>query len=287
MKRFIAIPVLGICSLAGLAHATTISYPNFNSTTGLTINGAAAGINSGGQGVVGAGGDRVLRLANALNQGSSAFTTQSVSLANESSFSTFFAFQITSNIGIGDEDGQGADGLCFVVQTVSNTSGGIGGGIGYAGIDRSVAVEFDTYNNGAIDSNNGNHVGVDVDGSVKSVALQTLPTGAGNADRLNNGAVWFAWVDYNGVTNDLEVRLASTTNRPAGALLSYNVDLVGVLQQSNAFVGFTAGTGAGGGNHDIIQWQFENDFRPFGVPLPSAAALGIGVFTLAAARRRR
>ncbi|MEO7762506.1 MAG: hypothetical protein ABIS68_11425 [Casimicrobiaceae bacterium] len=41
---------------------------------------------------------------------------------------------------MGDSDGAGADGIVFVVQPVSSTVGGGGGGIGYFGIPTSLAV---------------------------------------------------------------------------------------------------------------------------------------------------
>jgi len=55
------------------------------------------------------------------------------------------------------------------------------------------------------------------------------------------------------------------------------VNLAAVLGTSQAFVGFTAGTGAGFENHDILSWQFDNAFAPIGtvgaVPTLSETAL--------------
>ena len=142
-------------AIAAPSYATTITYADFSSVAGLQING-----NAHQQG-------NVLRLTNATtSQSGSAFSQSAVSLGANASFSSFFVFQISNSGGIGDGDGVGADGLTFTVQTVSNTSGGSGGGIGYQGISNSVAIEFDTYNNGSGDGNNGNHVGVDLSGSV-------------------------------------------------------------------------------------------------------------------------
>jgi Ca2+-binding RTX toxin-like protein len=149
-----------------------------------------------------------LRLTYSLWQSGSAFLTNRISLDNNASFSTAFQFQISNPQGSSDVDGQGADGLVFVVQTVANTSGGGGGGIGYEGISPSLGVEFDTWNNGYVDGNSGNHVGININGIIHSVLVQSVPT------RLNNGQVWTSWVDYNGKESLLEVRLASTNQRP-------------------------------------------------------------------------
>jgi hypothetical protein len=83
--------------------------------------------------------------------------------------------------------------------------------------------------------------------------------------QLDSGSIFHAWVDYNGVTDSLEVRLALNDTRPAAALMSYTVDLVSVLGTTNAFVGFTSGTGAATADHDIRRWVFNSEF-PGGRP---------------------
>ena len=216
----------------------------------LTLNGIAK------QAIAINNSNPVLRLTDGLGQSGSAFLTNPISLDNNASFSTFFQFKISNPQGISDSDGQGADGLVFVVQTVANNIGGNGGGIGYSGINRSLGVEFDTYNNGAIDHNNGNHVGIDINGDINSVALQPIPA------RLNDGDVWSAWVDYSGFDSTLEVRLALVNQRPISPLLSYNLDLISVLQTPNAYIGFTSGTGAAGNYHDILNWDFKATYDP-------------------------
>lgn len=177
----------------------------------------------------------------------------------------------------------------FVVQTVANNVGGAGGGIGYAGIANSVGIEFDTYDNGTGTYNDpdGNHVGVDLGGAFGPAAAVPVAT------RLNDGQTWNAWVDYNGLTDALEVRLSLTTARPLTALVSQTVDLETALGSANAFVGFTSGTGSGVGNHDILSWEFRDTFAPVVVP-PSAVPepgilllFGIGLLGCAASRARR
>ena len=195
----------------GVAQASFVNFQNFNDLTAFTLNGQTAVINTGGQGVVGpnAGDQRVLRLTNNYGQSGSAFLTSPFSLASNASFSSYFEFQFT-NQGSG-----GADGIVFTVQTVGNTAGGGGGGIGYAGLTPSLGVEFDNWNNGACDGNNGNHAGIDINGSVCSVvrndatgAWPSINTGDGiDVKQLDSGSIFHAWVDYNGVTDNLEVRL--------------------------------------------------------------------------------
>jgi hypothetical protein len=111
---------------------------------------------------------------------------------------------------------------------------------------------------------------------------------------MNNGAIWSVWVDYNGAADSLEVRIAQgeAALRPLGALLSYGVDLTSILGTTDAFVGFTSGTGAAWGNHDILAWQFNSTFDPISeigdVPEPSTLILlGLGLAGFGARRRSK
>ena len=274
-----AVVLAGTPAAASHAGAVTLLYNDFSSTAGLQLNGVTAAINTGGMGVTDFNNQKVLRLTDDLSQGGSAFSTTAISLDANASFSTVFNFRFT------DQQGGGADGIVFTVQTVSNTAGGIGGGIGYQGLGNSLGIEFDNWFNGGSDPND-NHVRIDLNGNVTSVATSTA------IDPLDSGAVFTAWVDYNGATDTLEVRANTTGVRPVAALLSYTVDLVSVLGQTDAFVGFTSGTGAAGADHDIVSWQFNSTFDPIDQvgDVPEAATLallGLGLIGIGAASRRR
>ncbi|HWI64209.1 MAG TPA: L-type lectin family protein [Symbiobacteriaceae bacterium] len=237
------------------AATTTVTFGDFSDLSGVVLSGSTAAIAN----PVSFGGQNVLRLTNALSQAGGAFLQNPIPLIDGSgfraSFSTAFQFQITHPMGCGEFDAPGADGLVFVVQTASNQYGGVGGGLGYNGILKSVGVEFDTWYNGGVDID-GNHVGINQNGSVAS--LSSVHVGAA----MNNGQVWYAWIDYDGSTQNLEVRLAQNSTRPAAPLLSRNMDLPAILEQPNAYVGFTAGTGCGGNDHDIRSWTFTNTYNP-------------------------
>ena len=236
--------VLALVALAGTAHSTaTIAYPDFANLSAFTLNGNALDVDN----PVLANGRQVLRLTPASpDQASSAYLTQSLALSKCLSFSSFFSFQITL------PSVDGADGLTFAIQSQGPTALGVFGyGLGFQGVYQSLAVEFDTYDNGGgTDQNNGNHVGVDLDGNVTAVVQYNVPTS------MKNGAVWYAWVDYDGVKKLLEVRISETSTRPVAAQLSHPVDLALTLGP-NAWVGFTAATGGEYQIHDILSWNFS------------------------------
>jgi MYXO-CTERM domain-containing protein len=67
--------------------------------------------------------------------------------------------------------------------------------------------------------------------------------------------------------------------------LAVNLDLLLSFDSGKAFVGFTAGTGEGFQNQDILNWQFVS------VPEPASATLGIlgaiGLLAIVSHARRR
>lgn len=269
---------LAFAAVVGTASASTVlNYPDFSDVTGLQLNGSAAQAGN------------ALRVTPALTgQGGSVFSTTAVTLNSQVSFSTFFSFKITNHGNFGDGDGAGADGLVFVVQTNANNVGGGGGGIGYQGILNSVGIEYDTYDNGmGLGDPDGNHVAIDINGDLSNPLAPAVPVGT----RLNDDSIWYSWVDYNGVTDELEVRLSLSNSRPAAATSSTMVDLTSVLGSPNAFVGFTSGTGSGVGNHDILSWEFRDDYSPVdpGPSVPDSggtlAMMGLGLSALGICRR--
>jgi hypothetical protein len=94
---------------------------------------------------------------------------------------------------------------------------------------------------------------------------------------LDNGDQWFAWVDYNGATDALDVRLSTTNTRPADPMISETLDLPTILGSTDAFVGFTSATGSATANHDVINWTFANCFAPLGSSEPPVVDAGADV----------
>jgi len=234
----------------------SIIFEDFSDLSPFRLNGSASG-------AVNTQGADVLRVAPATySQAGSAFLLDPISLAGDAAFSAAFSFQITNSgptswNSPNDGDGFGADGLVFVVTQTPNAVGRPGVGIGYQNIPNSIGVEFDTwYNTPTYGDQNGNHVSVNVNGNINN------PIGYANVSpRMNDGQLWYAWVDYNGQTQTLEVRLSLSSERPAAPRISVVRDLASTLGD-DVYIGFTSGTGGAYGNHDVVGLQFNNEYDP-------------------------
>jgi len=161
-----------------------------------------------------------------------------------------------------------------VITTSEQRLGAGGGGLGYGGLTNTVGVEFDIYNNGAIRNDpNGNHVGIDVGGTFDSAPGETNT--AAVSPSMKAGGRWFAWIDYDGSV--LEARLNLTGIRPSLPNVTRTVNLTNEVQSTMARVGFTAATGDGYANHDILSWQYNSTFGPIRAV---AARVGIGLYAV-------
>ena len=232
---FLLLFYIGFLSAAS-AGTTTITFNDFADTSTLKLNGSA-------QAVTTADGP-VLQLTTAVtNLSGTAFTINPVVLATNGSFSAYFSFRFTP------AGGGGADGITFTVQSVGNSALGLsGGGFGYLGVTNSICVEYDTFRNTKFNDPSGNHVGVDFDGDLGGSVYTQVSS-------LEDGNVWYSWVDYNGEIGSLEVRLSSTNSRPSSPVLTTGVDVMSYLRTTNVYFGFTGSTGANVHQQDVLNWQ--------------------------------
>ena len=167
LSCFAVVAILAVIAGVTPAVAQSPSFTDFSSTTGLTLVPSAA--QSG----------NVLRLtpASGSQAGAAWFTTQQ---PVQNGFTTTFKFQF-SNPSVPP-----ADGIAFVIQNSSVTAlGGAGGSIGYSGIPKSLAIEFDSfYNNassGVGDPDPAAHGGI-----TSHVAVQSCGTSPNTVSHLAN-----------------------------------------------------------------------------------------------------
>ena len=230
-------------------------FNGFSNTSNLTLNGNAFVTNTAD--------GYVVRLVNAeFNQSGSFFSSLPIQAAT---FSASFKFRLTNPGGSVDPAGEfGGDGLAFVVQAITNSIGGSGGNIGYGGISKSVDVEFDTwFNQPSQDVSSGqdpnsNHLGINTNGCAihEPGALYTC----GISPNFDDGNLWYAWIDYDGT--NVQVSANETGIRPLTPNLRRSLNVVELLGNTNAYVGFTAGTYGAWENVDVISFTYRDNYNP-------------------------
>lgn len=236
---------------------TAFDYPDFSEQKDLLLNGNATFVSD------------FLRLSsNKRIQSGSAWAKNKIPVRD--GFKTFFSFSISEGNDNDLEDGSepGADGLAFVIQNSEpDALGDAGGGIGYAGIKNSLAIEFDTYANDNIGRTdfsdpNGNHIAVQCNGTYQNSADHSSKAAIAIADDIMEilpDKEYFVKIDYNIEPNVLRVFLDTIKNYSDPVLTVENFDINNLLDlesETYAFVGFTAATGKAWENHDIHEWHF-------------------------------
>ena len=84
---------------------------------------------------------------------------------------------------------------------------------------------------------------------------------------------------YDGV--NLSVFAAPMGTSFGDSLLMYVIDITSIISGQDAFVGFTAGTAAAWGDHDLLEFSYDST-----IPTPGALAL-FAKALLSFGRRRR
>ncbi len=218
------------------AGTNAISFPNgFSSSTSLSLVGVAKVTN---------GALQVTASPGTSSKGSAWFKAK----VNVSTFTTDFNFQLLTTT---------ADGFTFTVQDQSATAiGPSGSGLGYGaskpggtgGIGKSVAIKFDIY------SNLGE--GTDSTGFYTNGVSPTIPatdmTSSGVV--LRSGHVFHAHVTYDG-TNLILVLTDTVTS--ASFTTKSAINIPSIVGSTNAYVGFTGGTGGSSMTTNILTWTLS------------------------------
>jgi hypothetical protein len=180
-----------------------------------------------------------------FSEAASAFANSQVYVGN---FSTSFNFQITPGTS------PTADGMTFTIQgDGANALGGAGGELGYYGLDKSVAIKFDLYDNSGEGTNSTGLYINGVDPSVPAIDL------TGTGIDLHSGDVFNVAMNYDGTTLNVTI---TDTNTSASATESYAVNIPGIIGSAGAYVGFTGGTGGLTAVQNVQNWTFTPSQSP-------------------------
>ncbi len=189
-------------------------------------------------------------------------------------FSTFFRLRVTAdNIYDGS-------GIVFVIQSdrrgtsalgkCPNCMGYDGDFPGFYAIKPSLGVEFDIQE--SHEDLDYNMIGFDLHGDLNSVINSYIPSS------MNNGIPWNVWVDYNGEI--LEVRMSMSSERPVSVTLvdRFRGQNIGIplnlrsaltstrkdMEAPPVYIGFTADPGRYPAFHDVLQFRFRPEYKPYG-----------------------
>lgn len=180
---------------------------------------------------------------------------------------------------------RGADGFAFVIQSSPNRTaslGQVGGQMGFGGIENSLAIAFDTWQNPGQDTLLSDHISVQSRGVLANDALEAGLLGVPRSHKLADGQIHRARITYYGELKSeyFDKLVASDSLLPflkdngeqkrVGTLVVYiddgiesdtpllalpiNLSLVLNLPDDKAFVGFTSSTGRFYAKHDILSW---------------------------------
>jgi hypothetical protein len=197
------------------------------------------------------------------NEAGSAFFTTAV---NVQSFTTDFRFQVTT---------PNADGFAFVIQNNGATSvGPAGGALGYgvdtagaapfAGMNKSVALKFDLYNNSGEGTNS---TGLYTGGASPTTPAADMTASGVN---LHSGDGFDVHLSYDSAT--LKMTITDASNSAKTFSTSWAVDIPSAVGGNTALVGFSGGTGGFTAVQDILSWTYNNLSSPPSVP-PTAAPM--------------
>ncbi|HTW61575.1 MAG TPA: chitobiase/beta-hexosaminidase C-terminal domain-containing protein [Terracidiphilus sp.] len=206
---------------------TSINFGmGFSSTAGLTLNGSAA-----------ADDDTRLQLTDGqLWQASSVFWSAPINITN---FTTNFEFQLSNAQG---------NGFTFTIQNQGPTAlGGDSAGLGYQGIQNSVAVKFNFYN---YEDEGSDSTGFYTDGEPPvTPTIDVSPSGI----ELGSGDGIQAQLTYDGTTLTLSLDDLVTGDT---FTTSQQINIPQIVGGDTAYVGFTGGSGGLTSSQKILTWTY-------------------------------
>jgi hypothetical protein len=212
----------------------------FSQVNDLTANGSAVFADGFARLTVGA-----------VNEAGTVFSNAQLSISN---FTTTFTFRVHEG-----SDPRG-EGFTFIIQANGPTALGAGaGGLGYAGIGRSVAIKFDIFK----PSGNHSSTGLYVNGDPPNDGPDIQPNDVyvdldGTGIDFNNQRTKQVDLSYDGTT--LTETITDTVTGDTFTT-AYTVDIPALVGSSSAYIGFGGGTSdatAGGGTclQDIQTWRY-------------------------------
>ncbi|KAL6534307.1 hypothetical protein OROHE_013232 [Orobanche hederae] len=245
-------------SISFSSQQVEFTYNGFNDPdTNISLNGVALVVSSG-----------ILQLTNETSRLlGHAFYPSRIQFKNSTtssvfSFSTSFAFSIHP-----EYPKLGGHGFAFTISPSKELQSAQPSQ--YLGLFNSTtvgnfsnhlfAVEFDTVQDFEFQDVNDNHVGIDSNALKSSISAPAAYFGDDSVKydlNLKRGKPIMAWIEYDSVTNFVNVTISPSSSKPQTPLLSYQMDLSLILEES-MYVGFSASTGLLASSHYLLGWSFK------------------------------
>jgi hypothetical protein len=232
-------------------------------TSSINLNG-----NGSAQLLTGATQEHLFRLNDNFSQAGSVFTTTKI---DDTKFSSTFWVRLHEGT-----QPNPADGFTFTLQNNSPSAlGGGGGALGYQGIGRSVAIKFDVFENEGETNNstglffNGDFPGVPHSPGEVNVPLDPNVVNLRDQDRKRID------INYDLTTLTLTVMITDEIVVPQRSVMqTYHVNIPAIIGSTNAYVGFTGGTGGLYSIQDILGWVLSptKPLTPTNVQVASTTA---------------
>ncbi len=237
--------------LGGLSHAQ-FGYQTVGNTTGV------ANINNAVCGEV----DSCFTLTpNQANQSGAVWDNKPINLN--------YSFDATFCMTLGAEDMWGADGFAFVMRSEDSDSMGLlGYGLGFMGIEPSLAIEFDTYQNGEINDPLIDHTALYYNADFANPLVAPVPL-LPNSGNVENGGYHQARIVWDAVNQELQMYFDGFLR------FSYSGDIVNTFFGGNNIIlwGFTASTGALSNLQQICFPRYQIDVEDISVCEGDSAAV--------------
>jgi hypothetical protein len=264
MMKWFATLLLCLAACARI-DASSFTFADFSSTAGLTLVGAATPV----------GGVLQLTPDQLWTTGAAIFNQRQPVVDG---FSTSFTFRMSSS-------GTPADGMVFLVENAAPWfNQPAGGALDYYGLPNSLAVEFDTWQNGPYADPNANHIAVQSCG----VSPNTPDHSAGCAlgMRIDPGITL-----ADGAAHTVDIRYIPGT---LGVLLDgtsimtvpLQIDTKLSLPDGQAWVAMAAATGGSSERAELLTWSFQTGPNT-NTPEPATALIvGVGLVAVGLVRCR-
>ena len=153
------------------------------------------------------------------------------------------------------------DGFTFMMSNSSNWTRDVAGRFGIFSIrpqdnSRVVAIEYDSWSSNDTDPGlrQEDHVGLDVASAISNMSCFNYVTSTLGLVFWHR-SVFHSWIEYDGTTKNLQVRVANNSARPLKPLVNCTYDLYDAVDEK-MWIGFSGAHGDAWSVYYIYNWTF-------------------------------